>query len=86
MMKLPKDRAIRNAVTSARCPACHRFGARLAKTETVHDAPPLDARAHGGDGEAARREAAGPTRTLAHVWCSWCAHHWTVTPGQSTAR
>jgi len=29
MMKLPKDRAIRNAVTSAQCPACQRWGARL---------------------------------------------------------
>jgi hypothetical protein len=29
MMKLPADRALRNRITSARCPACDRTGARL---------------------------------------------------------
>jgi hypothetical protein len=31
MMKLPADRALRNLVTAARCPACHRTGAMLLK-------------------------------------------------------
>lgn len=31
MMKLPDDRALRNAVTSAVCPHCSRRGARLSK-------------------------------------------------------
>jgi hypothetical protein len=29
MMKLPTARAIRSAITSAQCPACQRYGARL---------------------------------------------------------
>jgi ribosomal protein L37AE/L43A len=31
MMNLPADRALRNRVTSAVCPACQRTGARLSK-------------------------------------------------------
>ena len=31
MMKLPADRELRNAVTSAQCPKCHQWGARLSK-------------------------------------------------------
>jgi ribosomal protein L37AE/L43A len=31
MMKLPKDRALRTKVTSAKCPACQRTGAQLSK-------------------------------------------------------
>lgn len=33
MMKLPEDRALRNRITSARCPECGRTGANLSKTE-----------------------------------------------------
>ena len=31
MMKLPTDRALRNRVTSAKCPQCDRTGARLSR-------------------------------------------------------
>ncbi len=31
MMKLPEDRALRNRVTSARCPSCASLGAYLSK-------------------------------------------------------
>lgn len=32
-MKLPSDRALRTALTSAKCPACDRRGARLCQTK-----------------------------------------------------
>lgn len=31
MMKLPQDRALRNRLTSAQCPACHQRGAILSR-------------------------------------------------------
>lgn len=33
MMKLPTDRALRNKITSAVCPACQRTGARPSRTK-----------------------------------------------------
>lgn len=33
MMKLPDDKALRTALTSAKCPSCTRTGARLSRTE-----------------------------------------------------
>jgi hypothetical protein len=36
MMKLPKDRALRTALTSAVCPKCHQRGARISRTQVNH--------------------------------------------------
>lgn len=35
MMKLPKDRVLRNRVTSAVCPQCHRTGAQLSRLKVA---------------------------------------------------
>jgi len=34
MMKLPEDRALRSALTAAKCPKCERRGALLSKTSS----------------------------------------------------
>ena len=34
MMKLPADRRLRNAITSAKCPQCSHTGARLSGNQT----------------------------------------------------
>jgi len=33
MMKLPDDRRLRSAITSAKCPSCGRTGANLSKSD-----------------------------------------------------